>query len=97
MEQINKLFVEFLKDNNVLKQYVKNVKRLKKDYFQTWENYANPFTIQPLEQCLNGVGEIEDLIDRAFFWADTQEGRCFWSNLDMEWRVICRSHKKQLK
>ena len=95
MEQINKLFVKFLKDNNVFKQYVKNLKTQKKDHFRTWENHANPFTIMPLELCFNQA-RISDLIDCSFFWEGTQERHRFWSDLDSKWREIYHSHKHNL-
>lgn len=80
MEQINKLFVQFLKDNNAFKQYVKNLK-LRKCYFQTWENYTNPFTI-----CLLGSTRPSNFIIGSFLWANTLEGHDFWKNLDDKWK-----------
>ena len=50
MNQINKHFVKFLKDNHVLKQYVKNLKEYNARRFLTWEHYTNPLTI--MERCL---------------------------------------------
>ena len=90
MEQLNKLFIEFLKDNNALKQYVKNVRNFKKSHFLTWEHYTNPFTIEPLEQCLNDSRWTDNLITCSFLWQRTPEGHDFWKNLNNKW-------KKQLK
>ena len=93
MEQINKLFIKFLKDNHALKQYIKNLKKYNTKQFRTWENHTNPFTIVSLRKYLDS-NRPNGLIMNSFLWIDTLEGHYFWEDLDTKWRMLLKQINK---
>ena len=78
-------FLSFLKENNALQGYKKALRKQKRFYFKTIENYINPFTIEPIIVLLK-PGRYEELINMAFTWANTKENHAYWQKLDHKWR-----------
>lgn len=81
-----KLFVNFLKANNVYVQYRENCKLSK----NRKENFFFPMQIKEDEK----IGDdwlrryFRNLIDYAFSWSQTKQGHRFWSNLNVKWKYI---------
>lgn len=82
--QMEAEFLQFLKENNALHKFRKNVKKQKYCSFVTLENYINPFTIEPIKKLFTLEG-YNNLVNFAFIWSETKEGHDYWSNLDRKW------------
>jgi len=83
-----KRFLEFLKKNNALKKYKKNIIELSR--FRCNNNWAiclSPFTVGGVKDAV-GRGRYADLIMYSFCWQDTNEGHKYWDKLDRKWRKI---------
>lgn len=70
--QIKKLFLQFLKDNNVVIPFILNMRDYHTDI---------PTLTAYIKQQQNEY----DLIEAAFIWHHTDEGHHFWSDLSYEW------------
>lgn len=88
-------FLLFLKENNALRGYQKAVRKQKWSYFKTIENNINPFTIEPIRVLFNPEQYCE-LINIAFQWSLTPEGREYWQKLDDKWRKIIKDIEFQI-
>jgi len=81
----NKKFVEFLKNNDIYKKFLDNLRREMRvrnraTYYKRFWYSINTFC--------NDVQEL-DYINNAFFWKDTPEGHDFWERYHYEWQDIC--------
>lgn len=64
-------FIKFLEDNNALDLFKANLSKIDRDFdFYINQKYRMPSLI----------------IDTAFTWSETPQGRQFWCDLDREWR-----------
>ena len=88
-------FLLFLKKNNALNRYRNAVKEYRRSHFKTIENIINPFTIEPIK-ILFKPEKYEKLIDLAFYWRATPEGRAYWEELDKKWRKMIGDNKFQM-
>ena len=88
-------FLLFLKKNNALNGYQRDVRKQKWWHFKTIENNINPFTIEPIK-ILFKPEKYEKLIDLAFYWRATPEGRAYWEELDKKWRKMIGDNKFQM-
>ena len=78
-----KMFLNFLKKNKALKQYVQNIRKYRREEFKTLCNYANPLTLSRLADA-----PICEWINYAFCWANTPQSHSFWSKLNEKWCKI---------
>jgi hypothetical protein len=88
-------FLSFLKENNALQGYREALIKQKRRYFNTIENYVNPFTIGPIRVLLK-PGEYEELINMAFTWRNTKEDHEYWQKLDQKWRKRIKNIELQI-
>ena len=82
-------FVKFLKANDALVQYRAN-------YVKERPGYRAAFFPLHKSDCRTLSGTPCSFICTAFSWADTKEGRAFWSNLHCKWgellTILERNH-----
>lgn len=91
-----KLFLRFLKKNQVFHQYLRYFNseegtRYRKKIFPLWLNVGIETFIQ---KSLNNQ-TWNYLIANAFKWSDTDEGEVYWSNLHYQWYKINNRIVKQ--
>ena len=87
--KMSRLFIRFMKEEGI---------------YTTFSNACNKRTCQP-HGVINSLYygsyvkyirkgprvEVDEMINRAFCWMDTDEGHEFWSALDDKWRrVLCK-------
>jgi len=89
--EIVREFLLFLKTEHAYKIYIAIVKNRRKDEIKNWGNAINILTIPRLEECFKNDSNIGYLIDRAFYWASTEEGHDFWAGLHQKWRFKMRN------
>jgi hypothetical protein len=70
------LFNQFLKDNNCLRQFVRN--------------YKNDIQYLGLNECLE-VKHPEKYISSSFHWIGTPEGVRFWMDLHYSWIKLLKT------
>lgn len=70
-------FIKFLKENNALEAFERNLKDFKKI---TIDDYLNSH-------------DKEGYIDTAFAWSDTDEGGAYWKHIQEMWSHEIRSYK----
>lgn len=83
--ELIKEFIAFLKKNNALESYKKEMKKQHPERFTCWYDHINPFLTTPI----NGIikhGCIGDIIDVSFTWSQTKKGFEFWRDLNDIWR-----------
>lgn len=84
-KQLSQIFITFLKEHNVLEEYRTNFIRQSNRHKWTFENYLNPLTTTKMTSFII-KGEIGELINYAFTWANTDQGHNFWQHLSCEWK-----------
>ena len=86
-----KAFIQFLKEKGILEKFIEGVKNPK---FETTNDIHNVIYKSP-NSLLNGIlvfkpytfgYYIEELINFAFYWAESEDGYAFWLNINHEWK-----------
>lgn len=72
-KELKQLFINFLKENNALKQYKANLIKQKSYLFTEFINYIDFFTIENIKKCIN-YEEFNELFINSFTWANTPQG-----------------------
>lgn len=79
-------FIRFLKDNDIFKQYLENIK-----------HNDNVFNYQPIVLTLDYLFEhcnMEEIISRPFDWSATNEKYDFWCKKSIDWKKKYATIKK---
>lgn len=76
-EETKELFIAFLKEKKVFRQFQDNLKKSELSHCSTIDEFVQ-FTAKEREGILCS--------NSAFYWADTEEGFHFWNKFDIEWR-----------
>lgn len=71
----DKVFLKFLKDNNIYNKFINNCKKDKEFKEKYWHNLAD------FSKNLNR----HNYMTRAFMWDKTKEGSNFWSRYNSDW------------
>ena len=79
-----KQLITFLKRSGTLKRYKEEILKQHQSCFSSLYNYINPLSIKQLSFDIER-GYIEDVIDHAFTWSESDEGHDFWSQLNESW------------
>ena len=86
-----KAFIQFLKEKGILEKFIEGVKNPK---FETTNDIHNVIYKSP-NSLLHGIlvykspafgYYIEQLINFAFYWAESEDGHAFWLNMNIEWK-----------
>jgi hypothetical protein len=72
------LFIRFLKHHNIYHLFIYNIKN--RHYVRWCYDIKSLSTYKPY--CF---------VDDAFIWKNTNEGFCFWSDINTKWRDILRN------
>ena len=91
--EIKKTFIQFLKKNNALESYKKNVIECNKHKKITLVNRIDPLTIPSIKENILSANVFWSIISASFVWADTKEGHKFWSHLNNKWSKISHEYK----
>lgn len=79
---IKKEFIEFLKQNNALKEY-------KENFINYWKTFYPkdiiPLIIDPLHMLIKDTNRYHDIINDSFIWGRTPQGHDYWSILNSQW------------
>ena len=78
------MFLKFLKEEHIYKEYVTNLKNTHKASLRTFENHINPLTLMEFEVFENGY--YSEMINYAFMWNRTPQGHVFWSTYHQKWQ-----------
>ena len=77
-------FLRFLKEKGVYGEWVYNIRKQHPTTdFMFW-NFR-------LKAIFSEEGKCAEAINYTFYWADTRQGRYFWSKIDDEWKDKCRN------
>jgi hypothetical protein len=85
--ELIKKFLLFLKENDALDKFKKNIKAQKKYEFKTLENNINIFSILTFKPIFES-GYYREFINFGVSWSETPEGTSYWANLDIKWRKM---------
>lgn len=80
------LFIRFLKKENYLDKYMKNLNSKNGRALRYWY-YQNDDICNFINLDLDFCGGY-NLLNRAFRWNETEEGHSFWKNLNDKWKNI---------
>ena len=85
-EQLCSLFINFLKEKNVLEEFTRELQNLSG---LNLENY--------IKDRYDKDKDLSTLIDRAFTWSDTErDDEDYWQKLDHEWRKLFELYDKTI-
>lgn len=87
---VYKLFVRFLKDHNVYSAYIKNFEKHKSTRLD-WANVKYPYNFNAyvtggLNDFCEKIVFKEKIIILSFKWAETEEGKDFWEDMNAQWQ-----------
>jgi hypothetical protein len=74
-QEIRKLLISFLKENGILREYVREVRR----------RYEGDSASEIIDEIISTYG-MRHLVDCAFSWGKSTSGHAYWSKLNEAWR-----------
>ena len=93
-QEFEKLFLEFLKKENIHKKYKKNIRNYFKQTQQNknWYNLINPLTTSPIKTYAFGF-DIRNIIAVSFAFSETKEGTDFWWRMNDKMNDYFKQYK----
>lgn len=94
-----KIFANFLKENNALKQYLSNIRKYQTKAYHKKEFFTIYGAINPLcHICVINYLTKRPIayIKSAFAWDETEEKFDFWYSLNIKWEHLCKNNNMEI-
>ena len=82
---VKELFKNFLQEKGAFEQFCENLENESVGCGLTFDDFLKKQTSQ-----------FDTLIQRAFYWIDTEQGCLYWGALNTEWKHLLRANMANL-